>query len=342
MARLGFTGDVMLGRLVDERQRFERRSPAAVWGSVFERLRSLDGLFVNLECCLSTRGERWTRTYRPFHFRAHPDWALSALDAAGVDWATLANNHLLDYGETALLDTLDHLDGAGIARSGAGGNLAAARAPAVVDVEIGGDRADGAGDERDSQRVAFVSATDNTPEFAAGPEKPGVAYLDLRDEVESRAVLAEQLASAREADPDLLVASLHWGPNFAEAPPRRFRELARWLAERDVDVIHGHSAHIFQAVEVHEGSLVLYDCGDFVDDYAVDPDLRNDRSFLFEVEVVGGEVAALRLVPTETEGCAVRLASEGAAEWSRRRMCELSKPFGTTFERDGGTLVLSL
>ncbi|WP_158058601.1 CapA family protein [Halorussus halophilus] len=338
MVRLGFTGDVMLGRLVDERQRFERRPANAVWGNVFDQLCSLDGLFVNLECCLSTRGKQWTRTYRPFHFRAHPEWAVPALESVGVDWATLANNHLLDYGETALLDTLDHLDGAGIARSGAGETLAEAREPAKIELSTSAD-------SDDDLRVAFVSATDNTPEFAAKTEQPGVAYLDSRDETGSRAVLAEQLASAKESDPDLLVASLHWGPNMVEAPPRHFSELAHWLTEQGVDVIHGHSAHVFQAVEVYDGSLVLYDCGDFVDDYAVDPALRNDRSFLFEVVVEEKgkwEVTELRLTPTEIDDCAVHLASDGGAEWTRQRMRKLSKPFGTTFERDGEALVLAL
>jgi poly-gamma-glutamate synthesis protein (capsule biosynthesis protein) len=80
-----------------------------------------------------------------------------------------------------------------------------------------------------------------------------------------------------------------------------------------------------------------------VDDYAVDSDLRNDRSFLFEVAVTGGgEVQELRLVPTEIDDCAVHEASRRAAEWSRSRMRELSAEFGTAFDRDGEELVLKL
>ena len=324
MPRLGFTGDVMLGRKVNEAQR--ERPATAVWGDVLDRLRALDGLFINLECCLSTRGERWTRTHRPFHFRADPDRAVSALEATGVDWANLANNHLLDYGETALRDTLDHLDSASVAHSGAGRNLETAREPAVVEV---GD-----------SRIALVSATDNTPEFGADESNPGTAYLDLRDERESREVLASQLARARERDPDLLVASLHWGPNMVEEPPRRFRTLARWLSERGADLIHGHSAHVFQGVELHDGTPILYDCGDFVDDYAVDSEFRNDRSFLFEVEVRSGGVEELRLLPTEIGNFSVYGASASAAGWSSERIQTLSKPFGTGFDTDDEELVL--
>jgi poly-gamma-glutamate synthesis protein (capsule biosynthesis protein) len=332
--RLGFTGDVMLGRKVDERQRTRRRAADAVWGNLAERLRSLDGLFVNLECCLSTRGRRWTHTHRPFHFRADPDWAVPALEAAGVEWASLANNHLLDYGETALLDTVDHLDAAGIARSGAGETVAAAREPSAVEV---------APSESESPlRLTFVSLTDNTPEFAAAEDDPGTAYVDLSERAAARETTAELLARARRTDPDLLVVSLHWGPNMVEEPPDGFRAFGRWLAERGVDLVHGHSAHVFQGIEVRDGTPILYDCGDFVDDYAVDDELRNDRSFLFEVGVEDGGISDVRLVPTEIEDCAVREASPDAAAWSRKRMRELSAPFGTEFDEENGALLLDL
>lgn len=328
MPRLGLTGDVMLGRNVDERQR--RRDAAAVWGDLLDRLRGLDGLLINLECCLSTRGEPWTRTYRPFHFRADPDWARPALEAAGVDACALANNHLLDFGEAALEDTLDVLDDAGLARAGAGRTLDEALDPAAFAV---GDL-----------EVAVVSFTDNTPEYAADADTPGVARVefDVDDERSTERVSAA-LSRAAAIEPDLLVASLHWGPNMVEEPSEAFQAFARWLAGQGVDLVHGHSAHVFQGVEVYDGVPVLYDTGDFVDDYAVDDELRNDRSFLFEVELAAdGELESLRLVPTEIEDCQVRRAESAAAEWSRDRMRELSRRFGTAFDRDGQALVCRL
>lgn len=329
MPRLGFTGDVMLGRKVDEHQR--RRPPEGVWGNVLGRLQSLDGLLVNLECVLSTGGERWTETDRPFHFRADPEWAVPALEAAGVDYCSLANNHLLDFRAPALLDTLRHLDDAGIARAGAGEDRAAARLPARFQV---GDL-----------DVACVAFTDNTPEFAAGADAPGVAYLDGTGDA-SRAIVRESLAAATAAgdgDPDLLVASLHWGPNNVTVPGDDFRAFCRWLADEGVDVVHGHSAHVFHGVEVRDGSLLCYDMGDFVDDYRVDPDLHNDRSFLFEVLVDdGGTIEELRLHPTEIYEYAVHEAGREAARWSRERMRTLSAAFGTEFDRDGETLVVAV
>lgn len=325
---LGFTGDVMFGRIVDERQR--NRPVTAVWGDLLERFEELDGLFVNLECCLSTRGRPWRRTNRPFHFRANPDWAVPALRQAGVDWANLANNHLLDFEEPALLDTLNVLDEGGIRRSGAGRDRREARAPATVDVG--------------ELTVGFVSLTDNTPEYAAGPDSPGVAHLDLDPEDrDDLAVARTMLDRARESDPDLLVASLHWGPNKVTTPFESHERWGRWLLSEGVDVVHGHSAHVFKAVENRDEGLLLYDCGDFVDDYVIDDELRNDRSFLFELTVDdAGTPTELRLVPVEIEGGAVHRATGDVARWCRETMVERSQGYGTRYERDGELLVVTV
>ena len=326
--RIGLTGDVMFGRLVDQRQR--GRPDDAVWGTLLDRLLDLDALCINLECCLSTRGEPWKRTHRPFHFRADPNWAVPAFQRAGVDVCALANNHVLDYEEVALFDTLDALDEAGVARAGAGRTLDEALEPAFLDV--------------DGLTLAFVSLTDNTPEYAADESAPGTAHVVVDvDDAQTRDTVGEVLERVRRCNPDLVIASLHWGPNMVERPPDSFRRFGRWLVEEGVDVIHGHSAHVFHGIEVHDGSPIIFDAGDFVDDYAVDDRLRNDRSFLFELSVsADGDLCELRLFPTEIDDCAVHEASPEAAAWSRDRMRSLSSEFGTTFDRDGEELVLSL
>lgn len=328
VVRIGLTGDVMLGRKVGERQ--QSRPTEAVWGDLLNCLRGLDGLLINLECCLSARGERWTRTHRPFHFRADPDWAVSALNAAGVDCCALANNHLLDFGEIALTDTIDHLDEADIARAGAGQDIEQALEPACVSI--------------DNLDVAIISFTDNTPEYAADEDSSGITRIECDVENDrTRDLVNEALSRTKENNPDLLIASLHWGPNMAEEPSSEFETFGRWLVDQGVDLIHGHSAHIFQGIEVYEGVPILYDTGDFVDDYAIDSKLRNDRSFLFEVRADADAGATeLRLLPTEIDDYAVHEADPEVARWCRERMRALSDPFGTKFERDGEELILTL
>jgi poly-gamma-glutamate synthesis protein (capsule biosynthesis protein) len=324
-ARIGFTGDVMLGRNVDDRW---REGPSTgIWGSTLDRLQTLDGLFVNLECCLSTRGLR--RPARTYYFRADPGWAVPALDAGGVTWAGLANNHLLDYGSVALADTLDHLSDGGIARSGAGPDLSTAIDPAIVDV--------------DGITIAVLAFTDQSQSYSAGADSPGTAYgrLDWTNR-RTRRLVTEAMDRARAADPDLLVASLHWGPNWVTEPSQTQRRFAHWLVDRGVDLVHGHSAHVIQGVEVYRGRPIIYDAGDFVDDYAVKPDLHNDRSFLFELHVDRGQADALRLVPVEIENSTVQLASDQASEWLRDRMRTLSAPFETTLVREGAGLRIPL
>ncbi|WP_436925536.1 CapA family protein [Halosimplex amylolyticum] len=328
MPRIGLTGDVMLGRLVDERYREPGTTAAGVWGNLHDGLRDLDGLLINLECAVSTRGRKWTRTRRAFHFRATPDWATEALTAAGVDFACLANNHLLDYEEPALLDTLDHLDAIDVAHAGAGETIAEAREPSLF--TVGG------------LDVAAIAATDNTPEYAAGPDSPGVCHLDFdADDEVTQAAIEGMVADARALDPDLLVASVHGGPNMETAPSDTLREFHRWLAER-VDLVHGHSAHVFQGVEVVDGTPVLHDCGDFVDDYRVDQELRNDRGFLFVADVDESGVRSVRLEPTEIRDRAVYAADGEVADWCRETMRERSEPYRTHFERDGDVLVLDV
>jgi len=355
---LGFTGDVMLGRLVDQHQR--QRDVAAVWGDRLDRLRALDGLFVNLECCLSTRGTPYAGTYHPFHFRADPAWAIPALETAGVDWAGLANNHVLDYGEAAMLDTLSALDASGIARSGAGRDEAEAFAPAVVTVDgRDGDEANAS----ESLDVAVVSLTDNVPEWAADPDSPGVAYVRIdREDPTVRETVRSTLAAARAHDPDLLVASLHWGPNMTDGPESARRAFGRWLVDEGVDLVYGHSAHAFHGVEVvggpdgeHRGDgrrgsdggrgLILYDAGDFVDDYAVDADLRNDRSFLFVLEVADdGSIERLRLEPTEVYDFSVHDVDQSDAWWWHETMRRRTDRYdlGTEYATDGAALVVEV
>jgi len=293
---IAFIGDVMLGRGVNGE--LPRREPESFWGDVLPVVRQADAVIANLECAITTHRQPWSKTPKVFHFGADPK-AVDVLRTANVQAVSLANNHVLDFEEQGLLDTLDHLDAAGIARAGAGRNAEEAARPAVFDVG--------------PLRVGMISLTDNEPPFAAAADRPGTNYIEIRPDRDTLARVQRCVDDAKAAGARLVVLALHWGPNMVERPPEHFQRFARAAIDSGVDILFGHSAHVFQAVEVYQHRLILYDTGDFLDDYAVDPDLRNDWSFVYLVDVRDGAVARLRMIPVRLKYAVVNRATGGEA-----------------------------
>ena len=162
---------------------------------------------------------------------------------------SLANNHMLDCTETGLLDTLSCLDAAGIAHAGAGVDLKAAVRPACF--------------RAGALTIGMASITNQMRAFAAGAERAGTLFVKIAPSRESAALLDHLVMFLRGRGAEFLVLSVHWGPNLRPWPPRAYRAFARMAIEAGFDLVHGHSAHILQAVEFHESGLILYDTGDF-------------------------------------------------------------------------------
>lgn len=324
--RLAMVGDVMLGRLVNDF--LVMQPPEWFWGTALPVLNGADAVLVNLECAVTRHEAQWARTPKTFHFRADPA-AVEVLKAGNVRFAGLANNHVLDFEERGLLDTLGHLDRAGIAHAGAGPTLAAARAPSMLQVS--------------GLRLGIAAVTDNEPDFAAGPDRPGTCYFRIGEDEAAVAAIRDTAGRLRVAGADLVVLSAHWGPNMVTAPPPAFRTFARALVDdRTVDLFWGHSAHVFQGVEARAGGLILYDTGDFIDDYAVDPWLRNDWSFIFLIDVVDRRIARLCLLPVTLKLAQVNLAEGETAETICARMMAAAARLGTRLTRTPEGLELDL
>jgi poly-gamma-glutamate capsule biosynthesis protein CapA/YwtB (metallophosphatase superfamily) len=130
--KLALAGDTMLGRSVAEDILRGRAPDSLVSSEVAAVAREADLFVLNLECCVSERGERWADPAKPFFFRAPPR-AVELLVHLGVDCVTLANNHALDFGREALLDTFEHLDAAGIRWVGAGPDLERAQTTVALE-----------------------------------------------------------------------------------------------------------------------------------------------------------------------------------------------------------------
>ena len=314
---VALAGDTMLGRGVA--QRLAEGRGAVVAPEVAEAAGEADLFVLNLECCISDRGQPWPDPHKPFFFRAPPS-AVEALTLLGVDCVTCANNHALDFGEEALLDTLDLLSAGGITAVGAGPNVEAARRPAIL--------------ESRGLRIAVVGATDHPGAFGAEPGRPGVAFADIREEVPPW--LGEAIGTAR-ADADAVLVTPHWGPNMSRDPVAHVRRAAPVLLDAGATMVAGHSAHVFQGVD----GAVLYDLGDFIDDYAVDRNLRNDLGLLWLVELGPGGPSRIEAVPLRLDFCHTRLADGPDQAWILRRLVEACDEFETAVTEEDGRLVIT-
>ena len=315
--RLALAGDTMLGRNVGEKL---AAGAGPLWSAgVRDAVAEADLAVCNLECCISDRGERWPDPAKPFFFRAPPR-AAEELAALGIDAVTRANNHALDYGEAALRDTFSHLGAAGIAHVGAGRDRAEARRPLLLAAA--------------GTRVAVIGLTDHPAEFAAGDRRPGTAYADLHSGV------PPWVGEALAADADLVVATPHWGPNMTAEPVPWVRAAVPSLTGAGADLVAGHSAHCFHGVAWTGGTLVCFDLGDFVDDYAVHPSRRNDLGLLWLVDVEAGRPRRLEAVPLALDYCYTRLAEGTELGWIERRFRTACAAFGAEVRRDGQRLVV--
>jgi poly-gamma-glutamate synthesis protein (capsule biosynthesis protein) len=350
-------GDVMLGRGVDQilahpadpalREGWVRDAreyvalaeavsgpvPAPVparwpWGQALRLLDEAapDVRIVNLETSV-TRCD----TFAPgkeIHYRMHPD-NLPALTAARPDVCVLANNHVLDFGRPGLLETLDALHGAGLRTAGAGRDDDAAFAPAVCPLP-GGTRV-----------LVFalgMTSSGIPPGWAATADRAGVAHVPEPTPEAAVATLRRVRRTRRPGD--LVVVSVHWGSNWGYRVPREQVRFARLLVDGGVDVVHGHSSHHPRPVEVYRDRLVLYGCGDFVDDYEGISGYEEYRDELRPawfptLEANTGRLLRLRVETLRARRMRLERAGEADRAWLRATLGRISRGLVLTQEPGG-------
>ena len=307
---IGFAGDTMLGRLVNEK--IDQTDYAYPWGNMLPLLEQNDLNIINLETTLTHSQEKIPKV---FNFKATPDKVKSLL-LGNIHVCNLANNHILDFGPIGLLETIETLNKADIKHMGAGATIQQAKQPVII--------------TKDDITLGIIGFSDNHPEWQATEDRAGVNYVHVTD-----SATAQKQIKALKDKVDLVVMSIHWGPNMRERPPASFITFAHAMIDAGVDIFHGHSAHIFQGIEVYKNKLIMYDTGDFVDDYMVDPTLRNDHSFLFQVTIDTDGIQKIQLIPTLISNMQVNHATGHDLAWSIKRMQELSAAFGTKISDDG-------
>jgi poly-gamma-glutamate capsule biosynthesis protein CapA/YwtB (metallophosphatase superfamily) len=293
------------------------RPGAELWSpAVRELCATCDALVLNLECCVSARGEQTSLIPgKPFFFRAPPN-AVGALQSIGVEVAGVANNHVLDFGPDSLVDTLSHLRDGGVAAVGAGSEVVGARRGVVV--------------QAGELRLGVLALSDHPAEYAATSRRPGIAFADLRRPLPGW--VGAELERLR-SQADAVIAFPHWGPNMTSAPGRWQRARAREMLSAGADAVAGHSAHVFHGAELGPEGPILYDLGDALDDYAIDARLRNDLGVL-ALWRPGGE-PEVELVGLHLDFCRTELAAGSDADWIAGRLETACAELGTLVRRLG-------
>ncbi|RWP57905.1 CapA family protein [Mesorhizobium sp.] len=350
-AKLFLCGDVMLGRGIDQvlsspgdphlgehfvksattyvelAERVNGPIPrkvdeAYVWGDALSELdrEAPDAWIVNLETSITTS---LSLAPKGINYKMNPA-NIGCLAAARIDCCVLANNHVLDWDEPGLVETLDTLRLAGLAYAGAGLDADEAAAPAVIEPAGGG-------------RVlvfGFALETSGVPaSWAAGAYKPGV---NLLADLSARSL--DQIARSVQAikqPGDLAVASIHWGGNWGYQVPAEERALAHALIDvAGFDVVHGHSSHHPKPIEIHHGRLILYGCGDFLTDYegiTGNETFRGELALMYlpRLAVPGGTLVSLDLVPFHLARFRLNRALREDAAWLAATLERESSRFGT-------------
>ncbi|GAA3375922.1 CapA family protein [Streptomyces sannanensis] len=364
LVTLFLCGDVMLGRGVDQilphpgdpvlREAYVRDArdyvelaeavngpiPRPVgfvwpWGDALASLDEAapDVRVVNLETSVTRSGE--FAPGKQVHYRMHPA-NLPCLAAARPDVCVLANNHVLDFGRPGLEETLDVLAGGGLRAVGAGRDAAAAGRPAAVPVEGGG-------------RVLVFScgmpSSGIPPIWAAADDRPGVNLVP-EPSVAAAVELAGLIRQTKQPG-DIAVVSVHWGSNWGYDVFRPQINYAHALIDGGADVVHGHSSHHPRPVEVYHDKLILYGCGDFIDDYegiSGFEEYRDDLRLLYFVslEPDTGELVRSWIVPMQARQMRLHRAPDEDVQWLRAALDRVSRSLGARVGLgQDGTLTVS-
>jgi poly-gamma-glutamate capsule biosynthesis protein CapA/YwtB (metallophosphatase superfamily) len=219
----------------------------------------------------------------PDAFRYHTEGTVFSADPklidgvrrAGIDYVSIANNHIGDAGAVGILQTIANLDARGIAHSGAGRNLAAARRPAMLSVR--------------GLKVAILGYDTIARGYAAGPSKPGSAQL-------SAAAVRADVAAARRAGADLVIVYPHWGTEYRASPFAAQQALAHAVIDAGADLVIGNHAHWVGAMEIYKGHPIWYALGNFVFDQIWSEPTQ--EGMLLELTFRGAALVQVRLHPT--------------------------------------------
>ncbi len=294
-----------------------------IWGDALDSLarHSPQARLMNLETTI-TSSDRWED--KGINYRMHPG-NVPAITAAKIDCCCLANNHILDWGAQGLIDTITALKRGDVQTAGAGRDAAEARTPAIIDLGPQG-------------RVVVFSLGSLTsgipPHWAATELRPGIDFLKSLSE-RSAASLAKRVSAIRRAG-DTVIVSIHWGGNWGYDIEAEQREFAHALIDTSgVDLIYGHSSHHPKGIEIYNGKLVLYGCGDFLNDYegiSGYEEFRGNLTLMYLPTLKHGRLISLNLVPMKISRFRLNRASLHEATWLLEVLNREGRNLGSQFQ----------
>jgi poly-gamma-glutamate capsule biosynthesis protein CapA/YwtB (metallophosphatase superfamily) len=318
-------GDIMLGRNVGKRLQSSIGGYKYAFESISELMKKGDIVFANLESPMTSNTHGLSKE-KKIVLKSSPE-AIDAINSAGFNLLSLSNNHMLDYYDTGLFDTMKLLDENGIAHSGAGKNMEEARKPAVI--------------ERNGLRIGLLSYSDmaqyiysGSPSisFAAGEDKAGVAPREYD-------AIKEDIARIR-SNVDILAVSLHWGveESFTVTPAQI--DFAHKLLDDGADIILGHHPHQFQGMEIYKGKPIFYSMGNFMFDQN---DPENMEAFILDMEYTGKVLSSLSAIPVRIiEKSHVEIQTGESAQDILSREIGLCSDLGTICTAENDKLIFEL
>jgi poly-gamma-glutamate capsule biosynthesis protein CapA/YwtB (metallophosphatase superfamily) len=284
-----------------------------------ELVMNADLATANLECPVIKKGVAYKG--KKFVFSADPA-SIKAIKKAGFDMLSLANNHIMDYGEEGLSSTINCCLKSGIVCSGAGADLALARKAGIL--------------KRKGITFGLLSYSMTYPEeFWATSDSAGAAYGD------KNAVIEDIQKTKKEAD--VVIVNFHWGEELAESPKAYQVAMAHLAVDSGADIVVGHHPHVPQPIEIYKGKPVFYSLGN----YAFGSYSKKTPIGFAAVIVLGKDrICNVRIYPVITDNYEIKFKPASTGNKRAKEIIlyldKISQPFGTGIIYENGIGIVNL
>lgn len=308
-------GDLFLGNWIEK---YIQKDPSYPYLHIASILEQSDLLIGNLEAPLSLKGEVYVAKTYTLH--CHPQ-TVQVLKAGGFDAVTLANNHIMDFGPSALMETIAVLTEHNIKYAGTGADIKQARTPAYL--------------EKCGFKIALLAYNNTLPlEFNASDSTPGTAP--------GRWEYIETDIKKAKAAADIVIVSFHWSAELLKEPKPYQRSLARLSIDSGADLVFGHHPHVIQGIEIYKNRVIAYSLGNFIfSSYSK----KVKDSIILQVRMTKDGPQAVTIFPINVNNHQVvfrpKPLSGADATVALEELSALSSKFGTKIEihEDKGEII---